>query len=233
MATKKVAPKAEENKDALEGMNEALSRSEQFIEKNQNTLLIALAAVIVVVGGILLYNNKVVLPKEQKAAEMIFVGEQYFAADSLDKALYGDDDVDYIGFEEIAKKYAATKTGKLAKAYAGLCYKEKGEYETAVSYLSKANTSSLVAGPAFVGALGDCYVELGQVQKAASCFDKAAKTDNNLLAPIYLMKAGRAYESLGQWSKALAAYETIKAQYPSSLEGSEIEKYIERAKLQK
>ena len=46
MATKKVAPKAEENKDALEGMNEALSRSEQFIEKNQNTLLIALAAVI-------------------------------------------------------------------------------------------------------------------------------------------------------------------------------------------
>lgn len=232
MATKKVAPKAEENKDALEGMNEALSRSEQFIEKNQNTLLIALAAVIVVVGGILLYNNKVVLPKEQKAAEMIFVGEQYFAADSLDKALYGDD-VDYIGFEEIAKKYTATKTGKLAKAYAGLCYKEKGEYETAVSYLSKANTSSLVAGPAFVGALGDCYVELGQVQKAASCFDKAAKTDNNLLAPIYLMKAGRAYESLGQWSKALAAYETIKAQYPSSLEGSEIEKYIERAKLQK
>lgn len=232
MATKKVAPKAEENKDALEGMNEALSRSEQFIEKNQNTLLIALAAVIVVVGGILLYNNKVVLPKEQKAAEMIFVGEQYFATDSLDKALYGDD-VDYIGFEEIAKKYAATKTGKLAKAYAGLCYKEKGEYETAVSYLSKANTSSLVAGPAFVGALGDCYVELGQVQKAASCFDKAAKTDNNLLAPIYLMKAGRAYESLGQWSKALAAYETIKAQYPSSLEGSEIEKYIERAKLQK
>lgn len=232
MATKKVAPKAEENKDALEGMNEALSRSEQFIEKNQNTLLIALAAVIVVVGGILLYNNKVVLPKEQKAAEMIFVGEQYFAADSLDKALYGDD-VDYIGFEEIAKKYAATKTGKLAKAYAGLCYKEKGEYETAVSYLSKANTSSLVAGPAFVGALGDCYVELGQVQKAASCFDKAAKTDNNLLAPIYLMKAGRAYESLGQWSKALAAYEIIKAQYPSSLEGSEIEKYIERAKLQK
>ena len=232
MATKKVAPKAEENKDALEGMNEALSRSEQFIEKNQNTLLIALAAVIVVVGGILLYNSKVVLPKEQKAAEMIFVGEQYFAADSLDKALYGDD-VDYIGFEEIAKKYAATKTGKLAKAYAGLCYKEKGEYETAVSYLSKANTSSLVAGPAFVGALGDCYVELGQVQKAASCFDKAAKTDNNLLAPIYLMKAGRAYESLGQWSKALVAYETIKAQYPSSLEGSEIEKYIERAKLQK
>ncbi len=232
MATKKVTTKAEENKDALEGMNEALSRSEQFIENNQKTLLISLLAVIVVIGGVLLYNNKVVLPKEQKAAEQIFKGEQYFAVDSLDKALYGDD-VDYIGFEAIAKQYSGSKTAKLAKAYIGLCYKVKGDYETAISYLNKVNTSDLAAGPALVGAIGDCYVELGQAQKATAYFEKAAKADNNLLAPIYLMKAGRVYESLGQWSKALAVYETIKAQYPASLEGGEIDKYIERAKLQK
>lgn len=232
MATKKVSPKAEENKDALEGMNEALTRSEQFIENNQKTLLIALLAVIVVVGGIFLYNSKVVLPREQKAAEQIFKGEQYFAIDSLDLALNGDA-IDYIGFEAIAKQYASTKTGKLAKAYAGLCYKAQGNYEEAIAYLSKVKTSDIAVSPALVGAVGDCYVELGQAQKAVSYFEKAAKSGNTLLAPIYLMKAGLAYESLGQWSKALAAYETIKAEYPNSMEGSEIEKYIERAKLQK
>lgn len=232
MATKKVNPKAEENKDALEGMNEALTRSEQFIEKNQKTLLISLAAVLVVVAGILLYNNKVAIPREQKAAEQIFKGEQYFAIDSLDLALNGDA-VDFIGFEAISKEYASTKTGKLAKAYAGLCYKAKGEYQEAIAWLSKVNTKDLVASPALVGAVGDCYVELGETQKAVAYFEKAAKAENSLLSPIYLMKAGRAYEALGQWSKALNAYETIKAQYPNSVEGSEIEKYIERAKLQK
>ncbi len=230
MATTKV--KAEDNKDALEGMNEALGRSEQFIEKNQKTLLIALAAVIVIVGGVLLYNNKVVLPREQKAAEQIFKGEQYFAADSLRLALEGDA-VDYIGFEAIIKDYSGTKTAKLAKAYAGLCYKAQGDYKTAISYLNKVKTSDLVVNPALTGAIGDCYVELGETQKATAYFEKAAKSGNSLLAPIYLMKAGRAYEALGQWSKALKVYETIKAEYPNSLEGTEVEKYIERAKCQK
>ena len=228
MANTKPQPKQGE----VENVSEALSRSEQFIEKNQKTLLWILVAIFVVVAGILLYVNNYVAPKEKVAQTQIFKGEQYLAVDSFALALNGDD-MDYIGFEAIAKQYKVTRTGRLANAYMGLCYKGMGDYELAAKYLAKGAGKDMIASPALTGAAGDCYVELGNAAKAVSYFEKAAKGGNSMLAPIYLMKAGLAYESLGQYGKALKAYETIKAEYPNSVEGSDIDKYIARAKLAK
>ncbi len=232
MATKKVAPKAEEQKENIENVSEVLSRSEQFIENNQKKLLYALIAVLVVVVGIVFYSNNILAPKEKEAAELIFKGEAYFAADSFAVAINGDD-IDYIGFEAIAKQYGITKTAKLAKTYMGLCYKGMGDYENAVKYLAKANAKDIIATPAIKAALGDCYVELGENAKAAATYMKAAKTHNNVLAPICLMKAARVFEADGKTAQALKAYEIIKNEYPLSQEGSEVDKYIERAKLAK
>ena len=44
---------AEKEKDELEKMNEALSMSEQFVEKYQKPLLLGLLVVVVIVGAIL------------------------------------------------------------------------------------------------------------------------------------------------------------------------------------
>lgn len=233
MANKKVVSKAENKNEELEkNVGEALSRSEQFIEKNQNTLLIALVAVLVIVAGIVLYNNKVVGPRNLAAAEQLFRGESYFAADSFDLALNGDG-VDFVGFEQFVSDFRHTKSANLAKAYIGLCYKNQGDFETAASYLKQVKAKDIMVSPALVGAVGDCYVELGETAKAVSYFEKAGKVHNNLLAPIYLMKAGLAYESLGNYAAALKVYQTIKEEYPLTQEGSEVDKYIERAKLLK
>ncbi|MBQ9201186.1 MAG: tetratricopeptide repeat protein [Bacteroidales bacterium] len=233
MANKNVVSKPEKkNEDLGNNVSEALSRSEQFIEKNQNTLLIALAAVLVVVAGIVLYNNKVVAPRNQAAAEQLFRGESYFAADSFALALSGDD-VDFVGFEQFVNDYKHTKSAKLAKAYIGLCYMNQGEYDKAVKYLKQVKAKDIMVSPALVGAVGDCYVEMGETAKAVGYFEKAAKVHNNLLAPIYLMKAGLAYESLGDYAAALKVYQTLKKEYPLTQEGTEVDKYIERAKLLK
>ena len=42
---------AEKEKDELEKMNEALSMSEQFVEKYQKPLLLGLLVVVVIVGA--------------------------------------------------------------------------------------------------------------------------------------------------------------------------------------
>ena len=69
----------------------------------------------------------------------------------------------------------------------------------------------------------------GQVSKAASTFEKAAKkADNNLLSPYYYLQAGLIYESMDKPAQALKLYKKIKADYPESIEGREIEKYIAR-----
>jgi tetratricopeptide (TPR) repeat protein len=224
--------KEQEEKDELQQVNEVLGRSEQFIEKNKKSILIALGVIVLVVGGVLLFRHGYLEPKEKAAQEMIFMGEQYFAIDSFKVALNGDGG-EYIGFEGIIDDYSVTKTAKLAAAYAGLCYKAMGDYEKAADYLSRCNSKDIMVSPALTGAIGDCYVELGKLDKAVDYFEQASKSENEVLSPLYLMKAGRVYESLGKWGKALKAYETIRDKYPLSEEGSSIEKFIERAKAKK
>lgn len=58
-------------------------------------------------------------------------------------------------------------------------------------------------------------------------FEKAVEAaDNNATAPIFLMKAGRAYKALGDTAKAKECFERIATAYPSSFEARDIEKYI-------
>jgi len=231
MAKKKVSKKAAQ-KEELQNVGEILTRSEQFIENNQKSLLVALLVIVVVVSGIILFRNSYMGPKEKEAQEMMFRGEQYFAADSFELALYGDD-YEFIGFEGIIENYGITKTAKLASAYAGLCYKHLGDYEKAIDRLNKLNAADIMVSPALTGAIGDCYVELDQLQKALPYFERAGQSDNNLLAPIYLMKAGRVYEALGKYDSARGVYEKIKKNYPLSQEGLNVDRYIERTRLQK
>ena len=49
-----------------------------------------------------------------------------------------------------------------------------------------------------------------------------------MFAAAYLLKAGVACEDLGDNAKALSFYKTIKDQYPQSMEGYDIDKYISR-----
>lgn len=218
-----------EKKDDLQQVNEALSRSEQFIEKNQKNLFIGLGIVVVLVSGIILFRHSYLIPKEKEAQEMIYIGEQYFAVDSFQLAIQGDG-AEYIGFEGIIDDYRITKTAKLAAAYAGLAYKNMGDYETAIDYLNKCKANDIMISPALLGAIGDCYTELKEYSKAVDYFEKAASTDNELLSPLYLMKAARVYEKIQKYNKALKMYERIQKDFPLTQEGLEVEKYIERAK---
>ena len=52
-----------------------------------------------------------------------------------------------------------------------------------------------------------------------------------MFAAEYLLKAAVACEELGNKDKALKLYETIKDKYPQSIEGYDIDKYINRIKI--
>jgi tetratricopeptide (TPR) repeat protein len=160
----------------------------------------------------------------------MFVAEQYFQRDSFNLALNGDGN--YFGFLDIISDYKMTKSSNLAKYYAGVCYLHLGDYEEAISYLKKFSTSDIMISSIKNGAIGDAYVELGEYKQAVSYYEKAANSNaNEFSTPIYLNKAGQLLEDEGDFKKALDLYETIKADYPKSAEGRNIEKVIARAKL--
>lgn len=212
-------------------VDEALSTSEAFLIKYKNVLLGAVAALVIVVCGYLGYKHFISGPKEAKASEALFRGEQYFGAESYELALNGDS-LGYAGFLKIADEFSGTAVGNLANAYSGICYAQLGKYEDAVKYLDKFNGKDQLVAPAILGTIGNCYAQMGQLDKAAATLIKAANRANSLsLSPIYLIQAGQIFEKQGKNAEAVEAYKQVKNKYANSYQAMDIDKYIERASL--
>lgn len=226
-----MATKGKDTNKELE-VEEIVSRSEQFIENNSKKIIYGIIAIALVVAAVLGIKHGYLIPKEKKASAALFKGEQYFARDSFALALNGNG-ADYEGFEAIIDQYGGTDAGNLAKAYAGICYYKMGDTQKALDMLKSFSASDNMVSPAITGLIGDCYVNMGDVKQGINYFEKAAKqADNEVVSPVYLKKAGIAYESLKQYKDAVKAYTTIKDKYYTSMEAGDIDKYITRASSQ-
>jgi len=233
MAKKK---KFEETEETFAQIEESLGKAEQFVENNKKNLGYGVLGLLVLIVLVIIYFNYVKEPNEQEAYESIFQAEQYFAKDSFELALNGDDS--YPGFLEIADNFGSTKSGNLAHYYAGICYlrlandneANKTEYlENAIDELNSFSSNDLNVKPMAIGAIGDAYMELGDMKKAVSQYMKAANhNDNQFTTPLFLKKAGMTYSIMGEHQKALDAFNTIKTKYYRSSEGRDIKKYIGR-----
>lgn len=214
-------------------IDEAVIASESFIMKYRNQLIIGVGAVVAIVGIYLAYQRFYIEPRNEEAQTALFRGEQYFQAGSDSLALFGDGNA-YTGFVQIANEYGSTKSGDLAKAYAGLSYARIGQYDKALEYLKDFNGGDQMITPAVQGAIGDCLVNTGKAQDAVNYFEKAAKSaDDLLLSPIYYKKAAMVYRELKNYDKVIALFTTIKNNYMASPEASEADKYIQEATLLK
>ncbi|RLD56041.1 MAG: tetratricopeptide repeat protein, partial [Bacteroidetes bacterium] len=226
-----MAKKKDNTEERIVAVEEALSSSEQFIEKNQKILTYIVGGVIVIILAFFGYNKYVMAPQEKAAEIAIFNAQYYFDQDSLDLALNGDGV--NAGFLEIIDDFGSTKGGNLAKYYAGICYFNLGEYEDAIDYLKKFSAEDQVVSSMALGAIGDSYMQLGDASKAVDFYLKAARKNvNDFVTPTFLVKAGWTYEVMGNWQNALDTYESIKKDFPKTKEAREIDKYIARAKAQ-
>jgi len=220
-----------EQKNRQDAMNveEALSQSEAFIMKNKKMIIAFIVAVIVIIAGVVIYRNFISEPMERKASEALYRGEQYFEAEQYELALNGDS-LGYKGFIKIADEFGGTDAGNLAKAYAGISYAQLGNYKEAVEALNQFEADDMVIAPAVMGTLGNCYAQLGDLEKAASTLVKAAEmADAHSMSPVYLIQAGEIYEKLGKKEDAVKVYMLIKDKYFNSYQAMDIDKYIERA----
>ncbi len=222
----------EENEDVIVDVQEVYSRTETFIENNKKALTGIILAVIVGVGGYFGYKKIVIAPMELEAQSEMFMAEKYFEQDSLLLAINGDG-LNF-GFIDIAEEYSGTKAANLAHYYLGICYRNIGEYELAIDELKSFSAGDVMISSVALGAIGDSYMELGDLDAAINYYEKAIKNgDNQLTSPIYLFKAGNACEDAQDFSGAEANYKTIKTDYPDSKEAQTIDKYIARVEALK
>ena len=224
MSKKKNVKQTDKN---LEGIEQALTRSEQFIEDNQKLLTYILGGLILVLLIIVGGNRYYLKPLNEEASADMYYAERFFEIDSFNLALNGYGT--YPGFLNVIDDYGISKSAKISRYYAGVCYHQLGNHEAAIEQLNKFKADDLLVGAAKYSTLGDAYVELGEFNKAISAYERGIeKYENNYSSPIMLKKLGLVHEELGQLDQALDAYKAIEANYPETPEGNEIRKYIGR-----
>lgn len=217
----------EELDNTAEEIDNLIAKSETFVEKHGKQIMIGVAAFVAIVVGILFYINAYRKPLNIEAAEQMSKAEEAFQQDSFAVALNGTGTTP--GFLTIIDEYGSTDAGNAAKMYAGLCYKALGQNEEAVKYLKDYSASKGIVKPAIEGAIGDCYWDLGNLDQAINYYKKAAESEDQMVAPTYLMRLGEVYMEKQDNKKAAETFETIKSKYPNSVEARDIDKYIETA----
>ena len=207
---------------------ETLNKSEAFFLKYKNAIIGAVVALVVVVAGAIIYHQYVAVPAVEKASTKLAKGQNLFANQMYEQALNGDS-TGFVGLAKLAQELSGD-AGNLANLYAGLCCANLDKWEDAAKYLEKYDgQGDQMVSPAAMGALGNVYAQLNQLDKAVATLKKAAElADNNSLSPTFLIQAGEILESQGKKDEALKCYQTIKDKYFNSYGFSRIDEYIER-----
>ena len=208
-----------------EQVAEKVSSVENFFNENKKIIWGCLGAAVVIGIAVLCYHKFYAQPQKAEAAEQMFPAEANFRSENYDLALNGDGNV--LGFSQIIDNYGSY-AGTAVYFYAGVCELQLGKYEDALSYLSKYKGKDEILKAKALACKGDAYEGLEKYKDAVACYEKAAGVVDNMFAAGYLLKAGIACEELGDSAKALAFYKKIKDQYPQSMEGYDIDKYISR-----
>ena len=211
MSATNAKTKQGEQLDPEQKIETALDKTELFLEKYTKQLLIGLLVVVLIVGGYFAYQYLILQPRNEKAAAMMFVAEQQFAAENYEAALEGDGS--NAGFLDVVSRYGSTRQGRLAAHYAGVCYMKQGDLDAAMTYLQKYKhvngAPGVIINAQNLGLQGDIYVNRGDYAKAQEMYSRAVEAaDNVLTTPYYLRKLA------------------FKLQYAGSLEARDIDKLI-------
>ncbi|HEX6913719.1 MAG TPA: tetratricopeptide repeat protein, partial [Chitinophagaceae bacterium] len=210
---------------------DAINRLDAFWKQNQKVITSVAIGIIVVIGGWYAYQEYVVKPKEEKAREAIFVAEEYFRADSLQKALNGDS-VNK-GFVYVIKNYGGTATGNLARYYAGVSYLRLEDYDNAIKYLEDFDTDSKLIQANAWGRLADAYSMKGNKDKAVDLYKKAARhfPEEEANSSEFLFRAAQLLETENKNKEALELYRELKEKFPKSEKGGQADRYIYRIEV--
>ncbi len=203
------------NEGTQEGLQveETYNKFETFFEQNQNLVLGVLGVILLVVAGMVGYKKFILGPKEAEASKQIYKAQYWFEADSFQLALDGNGNT--YGFYDIMDEFKGTKAGKAAKYYAGICNLNLGNYDDAIDYLSAFKTTDPNVQAVAYGGLGDANAQLEDMDAAASYYQKAASSaELKRVASTYAIRAGKAYESLGEFDDAKKMYQLAADKFP-------------------
>ncbi|MGV3696383.1 tetratricopeptide repeat protein [Flavobacterium sp.] len=221
---------------AFDTLDQTANKAEDFVQKNQKVILGFLTVVALATVSYLLYQKFIAEPKQEDAANELFVAQQNFQkavddvtgtkSDSLYNLVLKGSDGKF-GVVKIAEEYSGTAAGNLANYYAGIAYLNTKKYAEAIASLEKFSSDDIMLSTLAKGAIGDAYAQQNKQKEALDFYIKAADADKNeFTRPRFLLKAGKTAFEMGNKADALKYFTDIKENYESSPEAQNIDALI-------
>lgn len=211
--------------ESSEALQQELSRSQEFVNKNKNLVTGALVVFVLIVASIFFYRWTID-NQDKEAQEQLFPAVFYFEKDSLSQAMQGDGNYTD-GFEAIADEYSMTDAGNLASFYAGSTALQNGEFDKAIEYLKGFSSNDYLVQARAYCLTGDAYMEKEEFSAAVGAYKKAVNHyPNDQFTPTYMLKLALAHEQAGNADQAASVYQDIIAEYENSTEAGEAKKYL-------
>ncbi|WP_264521676.1 tetratricopeptide repeat protein [Flavobacterium sp. N1994] len=221
---------------AFDTLDQSASRAEDFVAKNQKYILGFLTLVAVATVSYLMYQKFIAEPKQEEAANELFVAQQNFQkavddatgtkSDSLFNLVLKGSEGKF-GVTKIAEEYSGTDAGNLANYYAGIAYLNTKKYAEAITSLEKFSSDDVMLSTLAKGAIGDAYAQQNKQKEALEYYIKAADANqNDFTRPRYLLKAGKTALALGNKADALKYFTDIKDNFDATPEAQQIDALI-------
>lgn len=221
--------------EVFETLDTSASRTEAFVAKYQNVILIGIGVITLGVLGYLGYDSYVISPNNTEAVSELNQAQYYF-----NLAVNGEDsEVFYkrainggegrYGFLDIIDNYGNTPAADLATYSTGMAFLNLKEYQKAIDFLKDFSTNDVLLSSLAFGAIGDAYAALEDNASALDYYQKAFNESlNDFTTPKYLFKAGIMSDLEGNKKAALAYFKRIQEEFPESQEGKQIKIQIGR-----
>ena len=183
--------------EVFDKLDVTANKTEHWVVKYQNIILILIGTIAVCVLSYLGYQNLVYIPKAKEATSELNQAQYYFdlavnnnnESDSLFKKSLTGGEGKY-GFLDIIKNYEGTPAAKLARFSAGMAYLNLKDYKNAIIFLDEFSSDDVLLSSLSKGAIGDAFAQINQPEDAYQYYLKAAKINNNKYStPKYLFKA--------------------------------------------
>lgn len=221
---------------AFDALDNTANKAEDFAQKNQKAIFGFLAVVALATVSYLMYQKFIAEPKQNEAAEELFVAQQNFQkavddvtgtkSDSLYNLVLKGSEGKF-GVVKIADEYSGTDAGNLANYYAGIAYLNTKKYAEAISSLEKFKSDDIMLSTLAKGAIGDAYAQQNKQKEALDQYVKAADASkNDFTRPRFLLKAGKTAFALGNKADALKYFTDIKENYDATPEAQGIDALI-------
>src|SRR5579862_328601 len=226
-AKKKIARREIEQDDVIAFYQKAQS----FYDVNRKNISYALVALVVLVIGGYVYFHRQQTNNEIAATDLGKVFQIYDKGNSdlqqFKAAIDGQPQKGVVGLQKIVDDFGSTDNGELARFYLANAEFNLGRYDDALKNFEKFSSGDRVISAAAEAGIAGCLEAKKSFSDAGSHYEKAAGiAADTYNSPAYLNDAARAFAAAGEKEKAVALYQRLKKEYPTSESARDADRFL-------